>query len=231
MTDWHSHVLPAMDDGSRDVSESIALLRMLSEQGIDTVIATPHFYPNRESVESFLSRRESSQSSLKPYLTEDLPRIVAGAEVLYYEGISKLSGLYSLCIGDTGLLLLEMPIARWSEYTVRELVRISGMKGITLVLAHVERYLHLQTDEAVDTLYDNGILMQVNASFFCKLWTRRTAISMLYNRGIHFIGSDCHNLTSRPPRLSRAFDYIEKRLGKEFLSQLSDKGNAFLASK
>ena len=54
MIDWHSHVLPALDDGSRSVDESLALLRMLSEQGVDTVIATPHFYADRESLSSFL---------------------------------------------------------------------------------------------------------------------------------------------------------------------------------
>ena len=53
MIDWHSHVLPALDDGSRSVDESLALLKMLSEQGVDTVIATPHFYADRESLSSF----------------------------------------------------------------------------------------------------------------------------------------------------------------------------------
>lgn len=231
MIDWHSHVLPKIDDGSRDTSESLALLRMLSEQGIEAVVATPHFYPNRESVSEFLKRRDKSMSSLSALLIDGLPRIILGAEVLYYEGISKLPELEKLRIEGTNLLLLEMPMARWSEYTVRELVRISGMKGITLVLAHVERYIRFQSEETIDTLYDNGILMQVNAGFFCDLWTRRTAISMLWNRGIHFIGSDCHNLTSRPPRIGKALGYIEKKLGREFLSQLSEMGSSFLASK
>jgi protein-tyrosine phosphatase len=91
--------------------------------------------------------------------------------------------------------------------------------------------MRFQSDETMNVLYNNGILMQVNASFFCELWTRRTAVSMLWNRGIHFIGSDCHNLTSRPPRLGKAFDYIEKKLGKNFLSKLGELGNSFIAQK
>ena len=60
MIDWHSHILPGMDDGSKDPEESIAMLDMLEQQGIDTVIATPHFYANEETTEEFLGRRKVS---------------------------------------------------------------------------------------------------------------------------------------------------------------------------
>ena len=48
MIDWHCHILPNMDDGSRDVAESISLINMQREQGIGTIVATPHFYANDE---------------------------------------------------------------------------------------------------------------------------------------------------------------------------------------
>ena len=99
------------------------------------------------------------------------------------------------------------------------------------MLAHAERYIRFQSAETLDRLYENGILIQVNASFFNDVWTRRTAISMLVNRGIHFVGSDCHNLTSRPPRIGKAFDYISKKLDKQFLRQLNELGNSLLVSK
>ena len=231
MIDWHSHILPGIDDGSRDTSESLALLRILSDQGIETVVATPHFYADRESVTSFLERREKAFSEISAQLKSDMPRVVLGAEVLYYEGISRLQDLNRLCIEGTNLLLLEMPMAKWTEYTVRELVKILNLKGIKLVLAHAERYIRFQSAETLDRLYENGILIQVNASFFNDVWTRRTAISMLVNRGIHFVGSDCHNLTSRPPRIGKAFDYISKKLDKQFLRQLNELGNSLLVSK
>ena len=65
-----------MDDGSRDVSESIALLTMQAEQGVDTVIATPHFYANDETVESFLKRRKESFERLQEVLPEEMPKII-----------------------------------------------------------------------------------------------------------------------------------------------------------
>ena len=54
MTDAHTHILPAMDDGAKDLGTSLAMLRASREQGVDTVVLTPHYYPQKESVESFL---------------------------------------------------------------------------------------------------------------------------------------------------------------------------------
>ena len=65
MIDWHSHILPAVDDGSRNAEESIKLLELLAEQGVKTVVATPHFIADNESVEDFLRRRSSSFNELK----------------------------------------------------------------------------------------------------------------------------------------------------------------------
>ena len=222
MIDWHSHILPAVDDGSRDVKESIALLKMLSEQGVDTVIATPHFYANDESVDEFLERRKAAYEKLSAQLPEDAPAIRLGTEVRYYPGICRLENLKELRIEGTQLLLLEMPMSEWTDYTVRELLELSSAKGITLVLAHIERYLPLQRKTVWETLTQNGVLMQVNASFFTELRTKRKAISMLKRGEIHFIGSDCHNLSSRPPEIGSAFEIIRKSLGDEFLSYVKD---------
>ena len=119
MIDFHSHILPGIDDGSKDVAESLAMLSALKEQGVDTVVATPHFYANHHSVEEFLRRRQKAMDRLSAELSEGAPTIVLGAEVRYYEGISHLQNLESLCIGDSKLLLLEMPFYKWTEYTVR----------------------------------------------------------------------------------------------------------------
>lgn len=228
MIDWHSHVLPGMDDGSHDVEQSLSMLRMLAEQGIRTVVATPHFYANDESVDSFLERRWNTFTLLRPQLPENAPEILLGAEVKYYQGISRLENLRDLRIESTKLLLLEMPMAKWSEYTLQELAEISGKTGIKLVLAHIERYLGLQKQSVWDRLYENGILMQVNASYFTGLSTRGKAISRLKEGGIHFLGSDCHNTTTRAPQLDKAFGIIRKKLGNEFVNQMNEYGYVIL---
>lgn len=64
MIDFHSHILPGIDDGSASVEESLKLLEMLAEQGVKTVVATPHFYPDRTSVSDFLRRRDAAYQRL-----------------------------------------------------------------------------------------------------------------------------------------------------------------------
>lgn len=224
MIDWHSHVLPAMDDGSRDVEESVSMLKALGEQGIDTVIATPHFYANDESVDSFLERRASSFASLEGKLDSGCPRILLGAEVRYYVGIGRMAELEKLAVESTRLVLIEMPMTRWTEYTVKELVDLSGSSRLTVVLAHIERYLKLQSADVWRRLRDSGILMQVNASAFNGMWQRHRMIKLLESGMLHFVGSDCHNMTSRPPNISGAYETIAKKCGEHTLSRIDEHG-------
>lgn len=228
MIDWHSHILPGIDDGSQDLTESLALLQMQSEQGIRTVVATPHFYANHESVEDFLRRREASFRVLSDQLPQEAPQILPGAEVRYYQGISRLPELKKLCIQGSRVLLLEMPMCRWTEYMVRELQEMASMGSVSLMLAHIERYLPLQSGEIWSELRAQGVLMQVNASFFRGFANKHTALSLLRKGGIHAIGSDCHNLAARPPKIAPAFEYIEKKLGKEYLLQMNEFGQRLL---
>lgn len=228
MIDWHSHILPGVDDGSRDVAESLSLLNELSAQGVQTVIATPHFFANDETVETFLERRRKALDKLRGEPTEDAPNILLGAEVKYYQGISRMADLRELCIEGTKMLLLEMPFSKWTEYTVRELVELAGSRNITVILAHIERYMSFQGTAVWNRLYESGLLMQVNASFFTGVFSRRRAMSLLLDGGIHFIGSDCHNMTSRPPRIGKAFEIIENKLGSEYLSQMNEYGRSVL---
>lgn len=222
MIDFHSHILPSIDDGSKDVNESLQLLSMLSQQGIDTVVLTPHFLPYKESVGDFLNRRQSSFEELVAALPDDAPRLLLGAEVAYYEGISHLEDFNRLCIGESKLVLVEMPMRKWSETSVKELLNIACSNTVTLVLAHIERYLPFKNSEAIDELLDCGVLLQVNASFFNELRTRHKALKMLNAGTVHFVGSDCHNITRRPPYIGQAYDLIRRKSGDEFLQDFAD---------
>ena len=227
MTDWHSHVLPKMDDGSKSVEESVALLNELAAQGVNTVVASPHFYANDEAVEHFIKRRQKAFNELLPHLNNDLPKILLGAEVSYYSGISRMENLEKLKIEGTDLILLEMPFCRWTEYTVRELLELSASGKFKIMLAHVERYAAFLDAAMLERLYDSEILMQSNASFFTALFKKKKALKLLKNQKIHFIGSDCHNTHSRPPKFKAAYDYIENKLGKEFLAHINENAKTF----
>ena len=229
MIDWHSHILPGMDDGSKDAAESVAMFGMQASQGVTTVIATPHFYANDESVAAFVKRRAVALDTLKAQLPETAPKILLGAEVRYYQGISRLENLKDLRIEGSKLLLLEMPMSVWTESVIRELIELSGKSGVQIVLAHVERYLRLQKQQVWDRILDSGILMQSNASFFTSLVSKRKAINLLTEGVVQFLGSDCHNTTSRPPEMGKAFEVIRKKLGDDYLDQMTQYGYSLFA--
>ncbi len=215
MVDYHSHILPAIDDGAADVQESLALLDMLSAQGVRCVCATPHYDATVLTPVAFLEKRAQAYDSLVASLPEGsaYPRILTGAEVAYFPGVSHVDCLTDLCLQGSRLLLLEMPMAPWSEYVLRELTRLACSSEITLLLAHIERYLAFQPAATRRRLLEMGVLMQVNAAFFINRKTRRRALKMLANGEIHALGSDCHGLLTRPPRFAEAAEIIGAKFG------------------
>ncbi len=220
MIDFHCHLLPNVDDGSSSVDESLRILEKLSQQTVETVVATPHFIANNESVEHFLHRRQMAYEVLTENLRDGLPKIRLGAEVEFYEGISNLKDLNKLCIEGTNILLIEMMNIKWTKLVITELYRLVALGNIQIMIAHVERCLFMQDPEVVDYLLTNGVIMQSNASYFIRTLTKRKACKYLSNNIIHVLGSDSHNMTSRPPRIKEALDVIEKKLGAEFVENL-----------
>lgn len=218
MTDFHSHVLPGVDDGSSSLDESVALLEILHKDGVSSVCATPHFNALYDDPDAFLARRNEAYGSLlKAIEGKNLPRVIAGAEVTYFPGISNMQSITELCIEGSKYLLLEMPLETWSDYTVNEIVKLAVTKNIKPVIAHVERYLSFQTKRTFRRLRSLGILMQANASFFINRKTRRRALRLLSRGEIHFLGSDCHGLTFRPPHYAEAVKIIKDKFGDKFI--------------
>ena len=230
MIDFHSHILPCVDDGSRSVEESVLMLSMLREQGVRRVAATPHFYAGKDSPAEFFKRRDEAMKALTSACPDAVDTVIPGAEVEYYYGVSRMAELMDMRYQGTDILLLEMPVARWSDYTVKELLELSGYGNIKLVLAHVERYMALQSKRVWQSLLDADILMQSNAAFFLNPKTARRALKMLKRGEISLIGSDCHGSEYRAPRLGEAYALIEKKLGKEALDRLQGFGSYLLSS-
>ena len=224
MIDFHTHVLPGVDDGSRSVEESLAMLSAMREQGVKQVVATPHFLANHESVDDFIECRNTACQRLTER-TENLPTIHCGAEVRDYDGSSHLPDLKKLRIENSRLLLLEMPFCTWSEYAVKEVCDMAGRGSVTVVLAHIERYMAAQRPQVLYRLLDSGALIQCNASFFISRLTRRRALRMLREGMVHFIGSDSHNMADRAPNTAKAYSVMENKFGEAFVHDFISYGN------
>ena len=214
MTDFHMHVLPGMDDGSKDTKTSLAMLARSAEYGVDTVAATSHFYAEDNSIAWFLRRRQEAYDRLVEAIGDraDLPKVRLGAEVRYFSGISAVEDLDKLCLQGTDLLLLEMPFVPWTDRVLREVEAIQR-SGLQVVAAHIERYLDIQPRRTMEAFFDLDTFIQCNGEFFLSRWTARRATRMFKQRQIHFLGSDAHNLTSRAPNLGEAVQLIERKFG------------------
>lgn len=222
--DFHSHILPGIDDGSKSLRESIAMLRAQAQQGIRCVAATPHFYANHDRPERFLEKRQAAEAMLREEMDRyaDMPRLLVGAEVYYFPGMSQSDVLPRLTMGDTGAILVEMPSAPWTEQMYRELADIRSNWGLIPIVAHVDRYISpLRTFGIPRRLEALPVLVQANAEFFLNPLTRGLALRLLREDRIHLLGSDCHNLEDRPPNLGNALQVIRKRLGDNALMQIN----------
>ncbi len=198
MIDFHTHILPGIDDGSQDVEQSLAMLREEARLGVTTVVLTPHYRAEQRSPARFLEKRQRAYEELLPHLEEGLPRLLLGAEVHYFEGMTAVKELDALCVEGTDLLLLEMPMGRWSERMIATVLELNRTR-FQVVMAHIERYLGLQPKSVFDRLLEGGVKFQVSVDFFGRWLDRRKALQMMERGQIAVLGSDCHNLTTRSP--------------------------------
>lgn len=230
--DFHSHILPGIDDGSASLEESIELLKMEAQQGITHVVATPHFYAHHDSPENFLERRNKAFAELSEEMKKysDLPQISLGAEVYYFPGISDSEALDLLTIDGKRFILIEMSVGHWTENMYKEIENIYTRRGITPIMAHMDRYIApFNTHKIPEKFAQLPVLVQANANFFLKGgFTSNMAFKLLKADKIQLLGSDCHNLTSRLPNLGGAIEAIEKKLGEGAINRINDYGKTVL---
>lgn len=223
MIDFHTHILPGIDDGSKSVEQSIAMLEMEAQQGIRKVVATPHFYAHSDKPEKFLKKRNEAESLLRQEMARhsDLPELEIGAEVYYYNGISDSDILPELTIGQKRYILIEMPSPPWPERVYKELENIWIKQSLVPIVAHIDRYIApLRTFGIPKRLELLPVLVQANTEFFLEKATKRMALRMLKQGRIHLLGSDCHSTEKRKPNMGEALRLLQRQFGPEILEYL-----------
>ena len=211
MVDFHSHVLPNMDDGSSGTEESLAMLREQKRQGCDVVFATSHYYAYDEDPASFLRRRTEAYSRLmKAAKGEALPKIYLGAEILYFPGMSDTDELKKLKMGQSNCILIEPPMCKWTDMMLDEIEQVGRNLKCIPVIAHLDRFMRLLNDYTLtEQVYSRRMLVQYNASFFLHQDTAPLAIKLLKEGKVHFIGTDCHNMLDRAPNMGAAAEAVK----------------------
>lgn len=220
MIDIHTHILPQIDDGSKDRKESLALIALLKKQGVTKIVLTPHFYPHLERLPDFLKRREIAYRSIEDADTE----LILGSETYLSEPLLSLDSIEDLCIGRSECLLLELPLLKkWTLGVFRQIDYIIAKYNICPVIAHAERYAAVQehTEEIFQRLVDLGCMLQFDTDSVVNKWTRTETLRLMKEGWADFIGSDCHNIVSRPPQFDVFCEIVGKKLGAGYLSKLT----------
>lgn len=217
LVDVHAHILPGMDDGPKTVDEALAMLEAAYRQGVRGIWSTSHFYPQKEDPASFLSRRAEAAERLRTGWRQDLmPKIYLGAEVAYFFGLGRCKPIRDLTIGGSPFLLVEMPVDRWSDDVVDDLLMVKYVLGLHPIIAHVERSLLEQPRKVIRRLTEEGVYFQSNASFLGDIESNKWEIRMMIRSElIDLIGSDCHGINHRKPNLANGY--------REF-AEIADEG-------
>ena len=188
IVDFHSHILPCADHGSSSVKMSLNQLELAKGADVTRIIATPHFYPHKHTLDKFICRRDSSYSALLGEMTDNMPQIVLGAEVLVCPGFENFEGIEKLCIDQTNYMLVELPFSNFNDeyaYTVKKIMK----KGINVILAHVDRY----PAHEIELMMDVGVkYMQINAESISGVFKNKNVKKWINDGRVVALGSDIH---------------------------------------
>ena len=232
MIDFHVHLLPGVDDGSKNIKMSVDMLKESKRQGIDVSVATPHFYFDKKT-KKIIENRNKAYDKLISFCKKNeinRPEIILGFEVFLSEKICDEPLIDSLLISGTNTLLLEMPRTKWND-EVFDRVDYIASKGYDVVLAHPERYASVCGKKEYDKLFSYGFAGQVNAASFVNPASRDIAYHLIKDGRIHMMGSDAHNTGIRAVFMQIASEFIGKNLGEKYNEMMMENAKHYLGLK
>jgi protein-tyrosine phosphatase len=220
MIDIHHHLLWDLDDGASSVDTSLAMAKIAAADGITHIVCSPHANGQYDYVPAVI---DAKIAELRRLLDRERISLTLGRGCdfhMSYENIQEAHAdpaRYS--INGLGYLLVEIP-----DYGLpRGLTEVfyqMQIAGLTPILTHPERNRTLQTDQSL--LHDwlrGGVLVQVTAGSVVGRMGKRAekmAHQLLANRWVHFLATDAHNTTSRPPLMREAFEAVAKKYGPDY---------------
>ena len=217
--DIHSHIVPGVDDGARSLDES---LRLAEENGIEAVIATPHFWHDIKKFDGYNRAVDDAFAAVKAAYKGNI-ELYKGYEVKFFKGISETEKIRKMTLNGSEYLLVELHYSQdITDDIIKEIANIYYNFRITPIFAHLERYHNNHGFRKALSLVDSGIAMaQVNASSFFND-NKRTAVNMLHDGLASVVATDMHSPSSRPPKMREALLCYRDIFGNHNVQKILD---------
>jgi protein-tyrosine phosphatase len=224
VVDLHHHLLPGLDDGAPDLATSIKMARIAADDGISHVVCTPHansqYHFDAELIATKLSELRSAigQAGI---------RLVLGTGCdfhLSYDNVrDALQNPHRYTVNGGEYLMVELPDYALPP-TLEETFYSLRLAGLTPILTHPERNPSLQQDVSRLAVWvRDGLLIQITAASVTGLMGRKAqklADRLLADRWVHFVATDAHNVSTRPPHMRAARDHVAARYGEGYAQRL-----------
>lgn len=214
MIDFHSHIIPKIDDGSSSIEETIEMLKIAKSDGVDAIVATPHFYPGRFECE-FNEILIFTKNLLECVEKENIDITIYPSQEIYITK-STLKYLEQGIIGtlnNTRYIQIELPFLEMPSYTF-DIIYELRIKNLVPILCHPERYAFIiKSPENINKFIEEGCFFQINSGSILGLFgkdVQRTANLLIQNNIIDVIGSDAHNSKTRIPKIKEALEKINE---------------------
>ncbi|PRX35687.1 protein-tyrosine phosphatase [Orenia metallireducens] len=216
MIDIHTHILPGVDDGAKELNESLEIAREAERQGVTTIVATPHYMEEGYGISPSETKQQVAELQAEIERAGIDVRVLSGAEVYIMPNLAKRvkEGMVTT-INDSSYILIEFPMTKIPDYTDDLLYDLKVM-GYTPIIAHPERYKEIQTDP--NRLYywiKSGVLAQLNAGSLLGAFgskVKETAELLVDLNMVQLIASDLHSNTRRRECLEDGFTKLEGRI-------------------
>lgn len=221
MIDVHAHILPGVDDGAKDMEESVQMLLKLASLGFAGVIATPHYYRRREfyGMEELVSELQQRVREYQPDFS-----IYLGQETYYHDELTaRLRQGKAYTMAGSRYVLVEFDPGVPYSMLYQGIRKLSGA-GYDPILAHIERYECLRKSNHLKELSSAHCLLQMNYESLQGKWFDREVrwCRRQVEQGmIDLLGSDMHRMDYRPPEFGEALKWLEQHISPEYLDQLT----------
>lgn len=232
MIDIHHHCLPDVDDGPREWDEAVAMCRMAADEGIETIICTPHVLRGRWRTAP-IPELEARIAMLREKVG-DTPRLLLGSEYFFAHDVAEVlrAGNAIVPLAGSRYILMELAANNVPPLLDQPLYRMQ-LEGWIPIIAHPERNIVFQAKpELLASLIEIGARFQITAGSITGEFgssAQRAAEAWIASGLAHFVATDAHDTKKRPPRVRAAAAAVRALAGEEAAEALFRRNPAAVA--